>query len=348
MEKHFFGILLLLICSGVMAQTNKRLSLEGQYGFIIPHSSELKEISQSNPFGVNVHYQTMNLGKNRWDACNCFHYLGVQLSYHNFANRDVIGSAYSLSGTFEPILWKNEKLAFSILSGIGVSYLDRVYDEISNPENIFFSSPISFILFVTPKIEYRISENWSSQLTVAYNHISNGGQSQPNKGINYPMLGIGVNRYFQSSPFPKYEKSDLPKTIQWFVETAFTTRESDWSNGRKPVLSLVGGFHKNLTAINALGAGLELTKDYALDVENSRLEALMPAPFIAHHFLFGRIDFNQRFAIYTQKPTGYNDYLFYQRYSLMYRLVNDFSMGFSLKAHGHVAENMDVRISFRF
>jgi hypothetical protein len=162
------------------------------------------------------------------------------------------------------------------------------------------------------------------------------------------MLGIGVARYFQSAPFPKYEKSGQPKSIRWFIETAFTTRESDWSEGRKPVVSLVGGFHKNITAINALGAGLELTKDFALDVENRRIEALMPAPFIAHHFLFGRIDFNQRFALYTQKPTGYNDYLFYQRYSLMYRLANDFSMGFSLKAHGHIAENMDVRISYLF
>lgn len=346
---HFhFGIFFFLFFSDVTAQTNKRMSLEGQYGFIIPHSQDLKEISQSNPFGVNIHYQAMNMGKNRWNACNCFHYLGVQLSYHNFANRDIIGSAYSISGTFEPVLWKNEKLSFSLLSGMGVSYLDKVYHEITNPENIFFSSPISFILFVTPKIEYRFGENWSSQLTVAYNHISNGGQSQPNKGINYPMMGIGVNRYFQSAPFPKYEKSSLPKTFQWYVETAFTTRESDWSEGRNPVFSLVGGFYKNLTAVNAIGAGLEITKDYSLEVEERRAEALMPAPFIAHHFLFGRIDFSQRFAFYTQKPSGYNDFLFYQRYSLMYRLINDFYLGFSLKAHGHVAENMDVRISYRF
>lgn len=348
MRKHFLSLLMLLVCLDLIAQTNKRLSMEGQYGFIIPHSPELREISQSNPFGFNIHYQNMNLGKNRWDACNCFHYLGVQLSYHNFANRDVIGSAYSISGTFEPVIWTNNKLTFSILSGIGVSYLDRVYDEIKNPENIFFSSPISFILFASPKIEFRMSENWSSQLTVAYNHISNGGQSQPNKGINYPMLGFGINRYFRPGPFPIYERSNFPNFVQWYLETSYTTRKSNWSEGRKPVFSLVGGFYKNLTAINALGAGLELTKDYALEVENNRIEAMMPAPFIAHHFLFGRIDFSQRFAFYTHKPAGYHDYLFYQRYSLMYRLVGDFSMGFSLKAHGHVAENMDVRISYRF
>ena len=324
------------------------MAMESSYGFIIPHSSELRPISDSNPFGLSVQYQQMKKDKKNWEACNCFHYLGIQASYHNFGNPDVLGAAYSLSGTFEPILWKKGPFYLSLLSGMGVSFLDQIYDSVDNPENLFFSSPISFLIYVNPKFEYRLAESWGVNLSLAYNHISNGGQSQPNKGINYPMFGIGVNYYLESAPFPTHKKSLLSSDIQWYLETAYTHRESNWSHGRKPVFTLLGGFYKSFTAINGLGAGIELTKDYSLEVENKRTEALMPAPFIAHHFLFGKFDFNQRMAVYLNKPAGYNDFIFYQRYSLMYRVINDFSMGFSLKVHGHVAENIDFRIAYRF
>jgi hypothetical protein len=348
MKKHLFYIVFLLTVSATSGQQVSRLGLEGQYGFIIPHSPELRPISQTNPFGFSMHYQVLNQDKKSWEACNCFHYLGIQASYHNYGNPDVLGAAYSLSGTFEPILWKKGPFYLSLLSGMGVSFLDKVHDLVLNPENLFFSSPVSFLLFVNPKFEYMLDDSWGVNISLAYNHISNGGQSQPNKGINYPMLGIGIKRYLESGPFPKYEKSILSNSVQWYLEASYTNRESNWSEGRKPVVTLLGGFHKNLTAINAIGTGLEITKDYSLEVENKRTEALMPAPFVAHHFLFGKFDFNQRMAIYTQKPLGYNDFIFYQRYSLMYRFVKDFSMGISLKAHGHVAENIDVRVSYRF
>lgn len=348
MKISLFLALFLSISFFSEGQNIRRLGIEANYGFIIPHSPELKSISQSNPYGFTVHYQSLNLKEERWNACNCFHYLGVQFSYHNFANPDVLGSAYSLSGSFEPILWKSRKSSFSLLTGVGVSYLTKFYDEDSNPENIFFSAPISFLLFLTPKFEFRLSEEWSSHISFAYNHISNGGQKQPNKGMNYPMIGLGISRYFNPVSFPNYEKKPLSKEWYWYLESGFTTSGSEWTEGRKPVISILGGVYKSISSINALGGGLETVLDYSLEVENSRTEALMPALFIANHFLFGRFDFNQKMALYTHKPAGYNDYLFYQRYTLTYQVLKGFSMGFSLKSHGHIAENMDFRVSYIF
>jgi hypothetical protein len=348
MKNHLFLGLFFSIAFGSVGQNMERLGVEGNYGFIIPHSMDLRSVSQSNPFGFTIHYQNLNLKEERWNACNCFHYLGVQFSYHNFANPDVLGSAYSLSGSFEPILWKSKSATLSLLTGVGVSYLNKYYDEDSNPENIFFSSPLSFLLFLTPKFEFRLSDGWSGHISFAYNHISNGGQKQPNLGMNYPMVGLGVNRFFKPVTFPTYDIKDHSKDWNWYLESGFTTRGSILSDGRKPVFSFLGGLNKSISSINALGVGLELVLDYSLEVENSRTEALMPAPFIANHFLFGRFDFNQKMALYTHKPSGYNDYIFYQRYTLNYQIVEGLSMGFSLKAHGHVAENMDFRVAYNF
>ena len=346
MKKLLFLLSFSMLHSFLMAQNSKRLGLEGSYGFIIPHSQELKPLSQSNPIGLSLYYQKLNNSQKSWQTCNCFHYLGLQLSYHNFGNPDVIGSATSLSGTFEPIIWRKNNWAFSVLTGLGVSYLNRVYDEISNPENVFFSAPISFLIFLSPKMEYLFSENWAAHVSFAYNHISNGGQNQPNKGINYPMGGLGLVYYVQKKPFPSYEKDQISKKLIYYLESGFSTREGE--EGRKPNISLVFAGIKPLTNINGLGGGLEINKDFSLEVEQNRVEALMPAPFISHHFLFGKIDFSQRMAFYTHKPAGYNDYSFYQRYVLTYKVLDQFFIGIGLKAHGHIAEHMDLRLGWSF
>jgi len=345
----FFSVIFFFFLSHLTyAQFNSRLNLETSYGFIIPHSNSLKPFAENRPYGISLHYQMMGLSEKKWSACNCFHYLGIQLSHYNFADREVLGTASSLSGTFEPIIWKNSSWTFSVLSGMGFTYLNRVFDEDNNPDNVFFSSNLSFLLFLTPRLEYMIQENFGVNLLFSYNHISNGGQKQPNKGINFPMVGIGMSYYLNKSKLPVYSAGRISNELFFFIEGGFTTRKTLGQEGRSPSLSLVFGAVKPVSAINGIGAGLELNKDYSLTVENTRLEALMPSPYIAHHFLFGRFDFSQRMAVYTQKPFGYVDHLFFQRYLLKYKIHQNLSLGISLKAHGHVAENLDFRMSWEF
>ncbi|WP_207226887.1 acyloxyacyl hydrolase [Cecembia calidifontis] len=346
MKKFVFIFTSFNLVANALGQEVEKLSLESSYGFIIPHSQALKPLSQSNPLGFSLHYQKLNQSQKSWDACNCFHYLGLQFSYHDFGNPPVLGHALSLTGTFEPILWKNERWTFSLLSGLGFSYLSKVYDEDNNPDNIFFSAPVSFLLFLSPKWEYIISDKIALNLSFAYNHISNGGQSQPNKGMNYPMLGLGLVHFMKNYPFPFYEKKMIPKSSNFYLETGLSTREGE--EGRIPNLSLVMAFKKPISGINGIGGGLEINKDYSLEVENKRWEALMPAPFISHHFLFGKFDFSQRMAFYTNKPNNYHDFRFYQRYVLNYFLFQNFSIGIGLKAHGHVAEHLDLRLGWSF
>lgn len=330
------------------AQSNIRLGVSASYGSIIAHSSELLPISQTHPWGISGSIQFMGTQKKDWETCNCFYYLGMKLTYDNFSNPHVLGSAWGISGTFEPILWRKDHWVFSLHSGIGFSYLNKVFHPDSNPQNLFFSAPISFLVFVAPTLEYRFAPLWSANMALTYNHISNGGQSQPNKGINYPMLGIGLNHYYQSFELPDYTSSALSRDWGYFVELAYTNKQATWSTYRKPVFTFAAVAFKPLTTFNAVGGGLEMNKDFSIAVEESRWEALMPAPFISHHFILGRMEFSQRMAFYAHKPVGYNDYRFYQRYILQYRAWSKLQIGMGLKVHGHEAENIDFRLGWRF
>jgi hypothetical protein len=349
MKKRFFTCILFL-CALLQgdAQSIKRLGASTGYGSIIAHAADLLPISQTNPWGFSGSFQFMGTQKKDWETCNCYYYLGLKFSYENFGNPQVLGSSTGISGTFEPILWQKDPWVLSLQSGIGFSYLNKVFHPIDNPNNLFFSAPVSFLVFVAPALEYRFAPRWAGQVSFTYNHISNGGQSQPNKGMNYPMLGIGLNHYYHPKELPEYTSDGISQQWKYFMEASYTNKESVWSPERKPVFTLAAGAFKPLTSFNALGGGVELTKDYTLAVEESRWEALMPAPFISHHFLLGRIEFSQRMAFYAHKPFGYNEHLFYQRYILQYRAWSDLSLGMGLKVHGHVAENIDFRLGWRF
>ena len=332
----------------LFGQNIQRLNMMVNYGVIIPHSTELRPFAQSNISGFGVHYQFLKPEKKNWEICNCYHYLGLQLSWHNFGNPDVLGSALSLSATFEPILWKKGKTRLSLLSGIGTSYLNRVFDPNDNPDNVFFSSRLSFLGFVAPRLEYRFSEKWALESSLTFNHISNGGLQQPNKGMNYLILGLGINHYLNYTEFPEFEKEEFSKEWAFYLELAGHTSYSETAMRRKPSFSVFSEALRPINRIQGIGAGVEMVLDFSLPVEASRAEAFMPAPFVAHHFLFGKVDFCQVMALYTLKPVGYNDYTFYQRYILRYQILSSLHLGVSLKAHGHVAESIDVRLGWKF
>lgn len=346
----FLGVLAFsfMIHTALLAQQFKRIGVEGTYGWIIPHSGDLIPISQTNPFGTQFSYQWMKTDFDTWSVCNCFHYIGIQLSHHQFGNPQVLGSATSLSTTLEPILLRGNRFVLSLGTGIGLSYLSKVYDEQSNPENIFFSSPLSFLLSVSPKLEYQLSDNWAIQASIHYHHISNAGQSQPNKGMNYPMIGLGMNHYLNRQPFPIYEKSLKNRDLQTYMESGFNTRFNSELGRRVVNLAIMVGVKKPVSNINGIGAGMEVMKSFGAFEGVDAWQALRPSPFLSHHFLFGRVDFSQQLAVYLSKPNEYINSPIYQRYTLRYLLGSNLYMGFSLKAHAQVAEQLDFRLGWNF
>lgn len=341
--------LLFLTQSSGAQQAITRLGAEMQYGFIMPHAADLIPISQSNPYGIRFSYDRMRVDKKSWDACNCFHYLGVQLSHYQFGNPSVLGHGTTLSTSFEPLLFRSDRWQISLATGLGMSYLNRVYDEVSNPENTFFSAPLSFLLFVSPRVQFTLNDRWAGSMTLHYNHISNGGQRQPNRGMNFPTLGVGMHYFLQGPDYPEHQADEVPERWRPYIEVTGTMKNNPSSNSRSPAAGISLGAYRQIGSINAFGGGWEATWDRSLYPETERNDLLNQGLYIAHHFLFGRFDFNQRMGVYVQKPKNYQpDKSFYQRYTLLYRFSDHLQGGASMKVHGHVAENIEFRIGYLF
>lgn len=346
------SIYLLLVAFSAAGQVYEIYGAKSHLGFIIPHSSDLKAVSETTPWGLSIEWSKLKATEKAWNNCNCYAQSGLSFNYYNYGNPDELGSSYNLIYFAEPYLNFGKKLYYSFRAGIGITFLDQVYDAETNPRNTFYSSPISFLLQASLNVNYKLDQKFTVNLSGNYNHISNGGMKQPNKGMNFPTASIGLSYHPTLAPLEKRNKNMINKSkLLYYIRLFGTLPEVEGNaideNNRKLLIGLTGGALYHLTQTNAVNAGIEFISNGAykaeaeqqnLDYDHHEINFM-----VGHNFVFGRITFNQQIGVYLYRPFPSTSKDVFQRYELLYQIGDKFQVGTSLKAHGHVADNFDLR-----
>ena len=332
------------------------VALRTHYGFIIPHSESIRSISDSRPWGVELEGSWLLTGDKAWDYCFCHPRMGAAVSYVNFDNRDILGSATSLVYFIEPFLSYNRKFNFSFRTGMGISYLDNTHDAAKNPQNLFYSSPISFLLQLNVALNYRLNSRTFVRLAAYYNHISNGGMREPNKGINYPTLSLGADhalRPVELKARPRIRNSMFSERKTHYEAALLFTAKPTGPNAprRYPIYGLAAQITRRVGRLSALNAGLEAVVSN-VQQQKLRQEQLPGNPFsisvlAGHDLIIGRFEFSTQLGAYLYAGHFNRDPV-YQRYGLRFRFNDRFFAGINLKSHREVADFMDVRVGVRF
>ncbi|PKP37889.1 MAG: acyloxyacyl hydrolase [Bacteroidetes bacterium HGW-Bacteroidetes-15] len=330
------------------------LGVRSAYGFIIAHSREIASIAKTNPWGVEIDFGWHHTSEKTWRYCFCYPRSGFMLSYFNFNNPEVLGNGYAIVPYIEPYLTADKPFSISIKAGLGLVYLDNVYHPVTNPENNFYSTPISFIALLNFGINYRATPNLNIKISGNYNHISNGSVKQPNKGINFPMASIGADYSFGSTSFPEREKEDYGNEKRhgsiFRISTFLSLKEISKEDKKQyPVFGFSGKYSYLVGRMSALTTGLEWVWDGSLKeyIAQNEIPNSSPNRFsvtAGHELLIGNVNFYQELGVYLYSPFEALDPV-YQRYGIEYFLSNKISVGMTLKAHRHVADFMDIRVT---
>ncbi len=338
----------------LVAQSIQFSGVKAHYGYIIPHSIALRTVSESNPYGLQIETGWLKTNDKAWKTCNCYGKTGISFAFFNYANPSRLGRSYNLMYFAEPYLLYRGKSKLSLRSAVGVNYLDRVYDAETNSENLFFSTPVSFYLLLNLTYNFHFNEQWALNTSLNYNHISNGGQRQPNKGMNFPTISLGVDRVINYLPLEK-KPDDLKvfdPSIQFHV-TLFSSLRSaneETASSNHLRVGVLGGVIKPLSAISGLTAGLDVSFDdsYRENIERRALKesAVVSSLLLGHQFRFGSVHFLTYLGAYLSRPKTLQSEWFYQNYMLSYRFSNHFALGAGLIAYGKVADHMDFRLSW--
>jgi hypothetical protein len=338
------------------------LGIRGHYGFIIPHSRQIKELSDASPWGVEAEVAWHLMSENIWRYCYCYPRTGFGLFYVNFDNPEILGYSVALYPFIEPYIRAEKKLSFSFRFGIGPAYVSKYYDPETNPDNFFFSSHLSFIVQLSLATHYRINEHFTTRLGLNYNHISNGGIKEPNVGMNYPTVNLGLAYSLREAVFTERSKQsgkDLYNRQCWFDAYILGTAKNA-EKGEDHLYPVLGaGIYYNYLfgRIIAASAGTEWISDFSEKESIRREYAGIPeadqpdhnraAVLLGIDILFGRFSFLYQWGIYYYEPYPARNRA-YQRYGLNFRFSRKLYTGVNIKAHGHVADLMDLRLGIIF
>jgi hypothetical protein len=357
MRKAFFAFLIIFFVQQANGQKDSLnpsyMAVKPQYGFIIPHSKTIKLLSQTDPYGIEGEYGWFLTREKDWERCNCYSRAGFSMLCVDYDNPSVIGQSYNFIAFVEPLLNYKGNIRASVRMGAGVSYLTQIYDPVTNPQNKFFSTHLSYLVHLDVNLTTFITKDIFLTLYGKYNHISNGGVKKPNLGMNFPTYGLGVGYKFDKLDFPAKTKKPLEKPIPVipYTGTFFTTRTIHVEDGDELTLS-IGSFFKarrSVSRINSLTAGFEGVYDRSLparkDENAGGLQNTYYSFLIGHSFIFGKFMFSQEWGTYLYAPF-YEDRTFFQRYSLTFQFSEKFRAGVTLKAHAEVAENFNVLMTY--
>ncbi len=313
------------------------------YGLIIPHTKSIEPVSHTNPYGFEASLNRLHTSYEKWKIFNHYNISGIQAGYFNFQNPEILGSAFLLSVFSESILSYSTKYMFSLKAGMGVSYQTRTYDYFENQLNKFFSTAVSFPLYLRATFKYKLNNHTYLTITGSYNHISNGGVKVPNLGMNFPTVACGLE-YFQKA-IPQLNNVYVPEkqtkeTDRYLLIQILTGYREVYG-----ISTYAYGFHTRyswqIRTHYGLNAGAEIIMDggvrrmIKIDSLNSDYKRI--AITAGQDFIFGKITFTQYFGIYVYSPYKAKNSI-YQKYELSYKILPELRFGIYLKAHASDAE----------
>lgn len=347
-------ILLFLLIHSTVAQNRHSIEFGGDYGEMILHSQDVRPMGPSSPYAFGLEYSYWLLRDESWKYCNCYPRIGVSLNYHNFDNPEVLGYGFPLYGFLEPWYRLTPKLFFTIRGAAGYSWLSNPYHSENNSNNLSYSMHFTPFIMVGTGIGYKLNNNWRISGQIRYNHASNGGIREPNKGLNYPTAHLAMSYSWNDIEFTSRKKIPLKnlEMRKYLTFTSFIAGKSiDATHVSYAVPGLEISYTQQIGRTSALTAGMEWISNFAykkrIEKEGLDLDHNQVALLAGHRFLLGNFTFGQMIGVYLYHPYDVKPD-WYQRYSLMWFPWKNFGIGTSLKAHGHVAEFLDVRLTYRY
>ncbi len=355
--RSLFGILLLFAFQFIQAQSS--LSVDLERGFLFLHSQDVAPIGQSYPSAINFSYSKWLSDISQWQSCHCFPRVGLSTGFHYYDNPEVLGWGIPVQGFLEPWYKISDNWFLQIKAGLGLIYLSRPYDAAENPLNLSYSLPVSAYVSLGLGISKQLNPNWRVGFSAAYDHTSNGGIREPNKGLNYPMFGLNVD--YSAEPIRFQSGSKKPFSWQHAGQRlSIMNSLAAQAGGRvgegvneQDVTYLVSGlalrYSRQVAPTSALFLEFEWMNNQAyqrqIERQNLNLSSNQWGLQIGHEFLLGKFVFAQAMGYYLFKEFGASSQ-WYQRYTLLYYPWKRLGFGPGLKAHAQVAEYLEFRIVY--
>ena len=331
------------------------VSIEGNYGFIIPHHYYINYLIKSHIPNFNIEYLHRVDGSNEWHHLRHLPYLGGGLYYANLGNPDILGNVLALYGKVEmPV--GTHGLSYSINAGI--SYLTKTFVPVVNNYNTCISSHLNVYFQLAFLYRLTLSNHWEIFPKINITHYSNGNFKEPNTGLNVASIGL-ISRYrWQQKTTIPLEKSTILPFQKWQYRL-FTAIGSKATTKEQTAHFLVGDLEATalfrLNKITAFNGGIDYFYDGSVKSYLRFFPEMTFSPADAHKtgFHLGYEPFWGKTSISIEMGYYLFDKLnidgrYFHRVGLNHHFSKHLLASISLKTHFFKAEYVEWRLGYEF
>jgi hypothetical protein len=327
--------------------------LNANYGFVFAHSNDVENTANSFPRGTTASFNWQRTDKQILNQYNCFPRQSLLIALYDFDN-SILGKGMNLAYSMEPHFMMTRHLSFYPKVSIGAAFLSNPSDPVKNPTNKSYSLPVSAYLSLGAGLRWQFSSRLAISLSAEYQHVSNGGLREPNLGINWPTVGLGIEYSPKGLTLKKYDREKEGnknlRALRMHLEFFGIVKGANINAVRvyEPIAGMNFVTSKQVSRLHAWTAGIELYQDQflveRLESEGIASTGLRSGILVGHEFLLGKFVFSQQLGLYLSGQ--HNNDLLYHRWGLRYHFLPRWTIGVSLRAHKQVADFTDLRVAY--
>ena len=359
MRNFLFPLLFLPICLFSQSKEhNFSVSVNGHYGFIIPHYRDMRYFTTSHIAGAEINFVKLpNDGFDEEGTSCTIPERGLSMVYFNLGNPEILGSVIAASPfmNFKLNHSENFKLFFRVGSGFGV--IAKPYNRITNHKENAIGSHVNAFMNIRMNAHFRLSEKMKLETGIGISHLSNGSFAVPNLGLNLCTADIGVHYTFGNTVCTNNDSTNKYLQKKYFLVYATTgLKEISPPGGKKyPCFNLSVNREKRFSRTGKYLYGIEFTYNgaYYADFKRDTLIHVTAVQNIqlgikaGYSVVAGRLSFPIEMGIYLYSYEKDNGPVF-QRIGLRYQINKNWTVCNTLKTHWAKADFSEFGVGYRF
>ena len=343
-------------------KSNYQVEFNLKGAFLLPHSGAIKSLMNGTFPVYEFGAELPNLGNKHFHKNFPLNSWGVVFNFSPLTNNENLGFGFGILPYLNMnfLKKKESKWKFRLASGLG--YIQKPFNNITNPKNMALGSYINNITDFTLQYQTRITGELVTKIGIGLQHFSNGAFTRPNLGLNLPYLSLSIKAKKKNSD----DKATKPKITKeknnFFIGSFYGTKTLTFSPAeRHHVFQISGGYSLGFTRGDFIHLQTDIIFDESLpylrdyDYELKSVDKLILGIFSTYEKKFGQIGTLIGLGFYILSPyesfTGNWNYAnkggyLYNRIGIKYHITKRVCAQVSARTHLGSADNTEFGIVY--
>jgi hypothetical protein len=339
---------------------NSSIGLRSYYGSFLITKPKAEYIRDSYASFGELYYQFQTKGRRDWEINHRYPQWGIALMNGNTGSRQYIGRMTAFYAYLTLPVIRSANYHANLLIGTGPGIVSKPYDIHTNPKNTLIGTRLNAFINMGFQNEFRFFKNFTGTIGLHFLHLSNGGTTLPNLGLNTPSIAAGI-RYALGNPdtldviaHESYQSARL-KLFRFNLFTSVSSKQAPWAGGNHYLINVLQTEAVYRRKPNhSYGLGLMFTYNRSLDffpLENPSYETrgqkkLQIGPYAHYEHFFGRLSVPLQLGVYAYNRA--KSPILFQQFGLRYRIIRKISAELLLKSHMGQADFIHTGIGYTF